>query len=511
MHKLIRPVEASSSGRGWSLALDLDAASGADHDEPLFLRIARAISADIRRGRLGPDARLPGSRALAASLGVHRNTVLAAYRELFAEGWIEARHGQGTFVSSALREADPLAAKRVQRNDARVPDRVGFPFSATPALASYPQYAKGVLRMLGGVPDLRLVPREAFARAQRRVLRRSPESLGYGDPAGHPRLRAALAGMLRSTRGLVIDAQDVLVTRGSQMALALAARVLVTPGDVVVVEALGYSPAIAAIAQAGAKIVPIGVDAHGLRVPLLAALCERERVRAVYVTPHHQYPTTVQLAPARRLELMALAARARFAVLEDDYDHEFHYEGRPLLPLASADPASHVIYVGTLSKVFAPGVRLGYAVAPRPVLLEMLRQRFYFDRQGDHASECAIAELIEDGELQRHTRRTRRIYQLRRNCCAALLEQQLGAALSFRVPNGGMALWARVAAHVDVDRLAVLAEQEGVIIQAGRQFRWDGKACPYIRVGYAGLDEAELAEAVRRLKRAIDKASRRAG
>jgi GntR family transcriptional regulator/MocR family aminotransferase len=502
------------------LGLDLDTnpavASGADHGQPLFLRIARAIAADIRRGRLAPDMRLPGSRALARGLAVHRNTVLAAYRELFAEGWIEARQGQGTYVSASLREAEPVAARRKWQpppTAARVPERVGFAFSAPPktTLASYRHYPKGVLRMLGGVPDLRLVPREAFARAQRRVLRRSPDSLGYGDPAGHPQLRAALSGMLQSTRGLVVTPDDVLITRGAQMALALAARVIVAPGDVVAVEALGYPAAIAAIAQAGARIVPIGVDAHGLRVPLLAALCERERVRAVYLTPHHQYPTTVPLAPARRLELMALAARARFAVLEDDYDHEFHYEGRPLLPLASADPASHVVYIGTLSKVFAPGIRLGYAVAPRPVLAEMTRQRFYFDHQGDHVSECALAELIEDGELQRHTRRTRRIYQLRRDHCVALLHQQLGAALEFRVPNGGMALWARLAEQVDSDRLAGLAEHEGVIIQAGRQFRWDGKACPYIRVGYAGLDEAELVEAVRRLKRAIDKASRRTG
>jgi GntR family transcriptional regulator/MocR family aminotransferase len=333
----------------------------------MFLRIARAIIADIRRGRLAPDTRLPGSRSLACTLQVHRNTVLAAYRELFAEGWIEARHGQGTFVSSELRDAltQPSAAHKQRVS----PNHVGFVWHPPPDDAlPYRTLPNGTLRLWGGLPDLRLVPNEAFARAQRRVLRLSPQVLGYGDPYGHPRLREALRHMLATTRGLALSADDLLITRGSQMALALAAQTLLQPGDVIAVEAFGYRPAWRAFTLAGARIVPVPVDQHGMRVSQLAELCAREPVRAVYVTPHHQYPTTVPLAPARRIELLALAARARFAVLEDDYDHEFHYEGRPVLPLASADQAAVVIYIGTLSKVFAPGLRIGYMRAPRPVL-----------------------------------------------------------------------------------------------------------------------------------------------
>ncbi|HEX4354809.1 MAG TPA: PLP-dependent aminotransferase family protein [Polyangiales bacterium] len=500
------PVPAPTA-RGFRLALDIAAADGGG---PLFVRIARALSADIRRGRLGPETRLPGSRALADSLGVHRNTVLAAYRELLAEGWIESQPGRGTFVSTDLRDAElPVKAQRAKPTPAaRSSERIGFAFGARSPAPPYRPVAKGVLRMLGGLPDLRLVPNEAFARAQRRTLRHSSEILGYGDPAGHPRLRSALADMLRNTRGLVASSEDVLITRGSQMALSLVACALIAPGDVVAVEALGYQPAFAALRQAGARLVPIAVDEQGLNVPLLAALIARERVRAIYLTPHHQYPTTVQLAPARRLELLALAARARIAVLEDDYDHEFHYEGRPLLPLASSDEAGVVIYIGTLSKVFAPGIRVGYVIAPRPLLSELTHQRFYLDRQGDHVTECALAELIEDGELARHTRRTRRVYQARRDRCATLLEQHFGAALQFQRPNGGMALWARVDRAVDTERWVELAEREGVLIQGGRQFRLDESETPYVRLGYAALDERELAEAVRRLKRAFHKARR---
>jgi len=483
--------------------LDIDGAG--EPDQPAFLRIARAISREIRRGRLKPHARLPGSRSLADSLNVHRNTVLAAFRELIAEGWIEPRHGQGTFVSAQLPE---LKARGIQRV---VKPRAGCAYEL-PASPLGPvggrAIPRGTLRMLGGTPDLRLLPAAALTRAVRRVLLRDPELLGYAHPAGHPPLRAALASMLRATRGLDVEAEGICVTRGSQMGLALTAEALLRPGDIVAVEAVGYRPAWQALLRVGAQIEPVAVDAHGLSVPQLSALCRQKKVRAVYLTPHHQYPTTVPLAPGRRLELLELARRERFVILEDDYDHEFHYEGRPLLPLASADERGSVVYIGTLSKVFAPGLRIGYVVAPPAVLEELLRRRYYLDRQGDHLTEAALAELIEDGELQRHTRRMRRTYQARRDHCVQLLRKHLGEVLSFEVPNGGMALWARAAPDIDVEAWLSNAVGKGVIFQTEQQFRWDEKAGPHLRLGYAALSEPELQRAVRRLQDSLPLRSR---
>lgn len=499
----VKPARESAQSRAeaFDWVLDIDAAG--EPDQPAFLRIARAISFEIRRGRLKPHARIPGSRSLAQSLGVHRNTVLAAYRELISEGWIEPRHGQGTFVSAQL----PDLKARSFRKDARVlkpAASVGYELPASPlGPVGGRAFPRGTLRMLGGLPDLRLVPGAALARALRRVLRRDPDLLGYAHPAGHPPLRAAIAGMLRATRGLNVEAEGVFVTRGSQMGLALTAESVLRPGDVAVVEAVGYRPAWQALNRAGAQIEPIAVDAYGMAVPQLEALCRQKRVRAVYLTPHHQYPTTVPLAPGRRLQLLELARRERFVIIEDDYDHEFHYEGRPLLPLASADEAGSVVYVGTLSKVFAPGVRIGYVVAPPALLQELLRRRYYLDRQGDHLTEAALAELIEDGELQRHTRRMRRTYHARRDHCAQLLAKHLGGALTFAVPNGGMALWARAAPEIDVEKWAKNAEAKGVVFQSEQQFRWDQEAGPHLRLGYAGLTEQELSRAVRRLKEAL--------
>jgi GntR family transcriptional regulator/MocR family aminotransferase len=485
----------------WDLALSLDDAA----DSPLFVQIARAVADDVRRGRLRPGAELPGSRALARSLGVHRNTVLAAYRELAAEGWIETSAARGTFVSSALPDPAPRRFAKKAALRAAVPAKLGFDLAgAAPDPHAARPLHPGALALTGGVPDVRLVPAALLARAYRKALRAEPKgALEYGDPRGHERLRAALAAMLSAVRGLAAGPDEVLVTRGSQMGIDLVARALVAPGDVVAVESFGYRPAWEALRLAGARLVPLPVDRDGLDVDALAALAAREKVRAVYVTPHHQYPTTAVLAPGRRLALLALAREQRMAILEDDYDHEFHYEGRPVLPLASADDAGVVIYVGTLSKILAPGLRIGFVVAPAPLVERLAVIRTFVDRQGDRAVERAVAELLEDGEVQRHARRVRRVYEDRRDALATALRDRLGDALSFDLPAGGMALWARVADGIDVDAWAERALAKKVAFYSGKRFAFDGRKRPYVRLGFAALDEKELREAVKRMASAL--------
>lgn len=481
---------------GWSFNLALAGEGG----PPVFLQIARALAEAVRAGRLRPGQRLPGSRRMAGDLGVHRNTVLAAYAELAAEGWIDASHGRGTFVSPSIPDERPRPLAGAARRSA-TPRRTGFALRAGgPALEPRHTHPAGALVLAGGVPDLRLVARAPLWRAYRRVLARGPvELLGYGDARGHARLRAALAGMLAATRGLAVAADELVVTRGSQMALHLVARALVAPGDLVAVEALGYRPAWEALRSAGARLVAVPVDADGIDVDRLRALAARRRLRAVYVTPHHQYPTTVPMSPARRLALLRLAGERGIAVIEDDYDNEFHYQGRPILPLASADPAGSVIHVGTLSKVLAPALRIGYLVAPPPLAERFTALRSITDGQGDSITEVAVADLIEDGELQRHVRRVRGVYRARRDAIAAALHSELGDALRFALPPGGMALWAGARRGIDVDAWAARARSGGVIVSTGREYAMDGRPRPFFRLGFAQRSEAEIAEAVRRL------------
>lgn len=482
--------------RPWDLVIDVER----DTALPPFLQIAHALTAEIQRGRLRPGDQLPGSRRLALSCRVHRNTVLAALAELIAEGWIETTPGRGTFVTRTIVNARGRPFSRRIALRAHVPAHVPFALPEAPAAYRPRHLPPGTLNLSHGAPDLRMVPARSLGRAYRRVLiTRGADVLGYGDPEGDATLRAALASMLSSTRGLSVEAGDVLVTRGSQMALTLAARALLRPGDAVAVEQFGYRPAWEAFRAAGATVVPVVVDREGIDVDALTRLAERMTLRAVYVTPHHQYPTTVTLKASRRLALLALARARRMAVIEDDYDHEFHYDGRPVLPLASADHAGLVVYIGTLSKILAPGLRIGYIVAPQAVLRTVGAIRSLLDIQGDLATEAAVATLIQDGELQRHVARVRRVYAGRRELLAHLLRKAFGEDVEFTIPSGGMSLWVHFRMAVDIEAWAERSLQRGVAWYTGRRYAFDRRPKPYARFNFAWLNERELPEAVRRM------------
>ena len=475
----------------WHLSVQLD-----DDGGPIFRRIAAAISGDIARGRLSAGERLPSSRALAGKLGVNRNTVIAAYDELRAGGWVEMLPTRGAFVVGVPDTARPTAVRVGE-----APDAPGFALDDDLALELPVARRPDLLLLLGGVPDLRLLPDRALARAYRAAVGSSRRHLDYGHPQGAVRLRDALSDLMSRVRGVPATAEQVCVVRGSQHGLYLVARTLLRPGDVVAVEGLGYRAAWQALRLAGAELVPVPVDGGGLDVDALARLCAQRPVRAVYLTPHHQYPTTVPLAPERRVALLELARRHRTIVIEDDYDYDFHFEGRPVLPLAATDRAGVVLYLGTMSKVLAPGLRLGYVVAPTAVIRRLVAYRSFVDGQGDHALEHAIASLLEDGEIQRHAHRACRIYRARRDALCAALAHAL-PQLQFTLPSGGMAIWAR-APGIDVDAWVSRGLAAGVAFQPETRFRFDAAAGPHLRLGFAACTPAELAVAVTRMSAAL--------
>jgi len=450
--------------------------------------LARAIRDDIRTGRLQPGQRLPGSRSLAARVQVGRSTVVRAYAELAAEGWLEGRPGSGMVVVGPHLEdqpAPPAPARETALGFALPAPPVHIPREPTPLDCRY--------RMEGGTPDLRSLPLTDLSRAIRRVLQgRGRTVVDYGDPGGDPKLRTVLSRWLAETRGLPDDPARLIPLRGSQMGLFLLSRVLLRPGDRVAVEAYGYQPAWGALQSAGAQLVGIPVDQDGLRVDLLP-----DDVRAVYLTPHHQYPTTALLSAPRRLALLAWARKHRVAVLEDDYDHEFHFGGRPVLPLAHLDRHGVVVSIGTLSKAFAPGLRLGWVHGPPPLITRLTEARRLVDRQGDHLMERAIAHLLEDGTIARHIRRMRRTYARRR---ALLYDLVADLPLHPVETAGGLALWCRT--DPCADTWSRNARTHSVFVRPGRTFRLDGRPCNHLRLGFAGLDEAELRAAIQRLTRA---------
>ncbi len=281
------------------------------------------------------------------------------------------------------------------------------------------------------------------------------------------------------------------------------ARTLIAPGDAVAVEAFGYPPARSVLKMAGARLLPIPLDEQGMDVAALEALLKHQRLRAVIVTPHHQFPTTAVMSRERRERLAELSLQHGFAIIEDDYDHEFHYEGKPVLPIAAGHGRGNVVYVGSLANLLAPGISTGFIVAPPPVFERLAGLRAASDAHSDAAMECAIAELFEDGELLRHVRRTQRIYHGRRDAFAAALKRHLGSALSFTIPQGGMALWARADGGIDVSAWATAGQREGVLFKDARTYDFFNREQPYMRLGFSYHDETELNEAALRMAQAL--------
>ncbi|WP_244487700.1 MULTISPECIES: PLP-dependent aminotransferase family protein [unclassified Aureimonas] len=483
------PVSRMELGRSMlEIAFELDEHSTA----PVFLQLSRVIIAAIDSGRLEPGRKLPGTRALAMSLRIHRNTVDAAYHEAVMQGWLVAEPSRGTFVARDL-PAMPTAGSihlGPAAEKGRVRSTVSLPTCGGPPMLFFSD----------GAPDARLLPRAELARAFRRALT-TPEFLrasGYGDPRGALALREALCEHLSAERGLALAPADILVTRGSQMALFLAAGALLERDEVIAVEEPGYPLAVTAFRAAGARVVGVPVDADGLSVEHLERLAvSQPKLRAVYVTPHHQYPTTVTMGAGRRIRLLDVARRHGLTIVEDDYDHEYRFDGKPVLPLASRAGDVPVLYVGSLSKVLAPGIRLGYATGPVDLLQRMADDRQAIDRQGDVPLEHAVAILLREGDLGRHARKTRRIYQARRDLLARSLTSKLGAYLDFAIPPGGLALWTRLLPGLDAERWSHEARRHGLAVTPAMSQCLDLVRAPQaFRLGFASLDEVETSRAV---------------
>jgi GntR family transcriptional regulator / MocR family aminotransferase len=471
----------------------------------VYLQIAHALIEEIRRGRLAPGNALPGTRELADSLDINRKTVVEAYDELAAQGWVKTDRTRGTFVSSELPVREEKNGTLRKLPPARMPDRPDYRLVGTaPNIPAFlPE--KDLLIFDDGAPDTRQVPVAALARAHRSALTLLAQRnrLGYGDPRGALALREAVSTMLNVDRGLSTTPDNVCLTRGSQMAIYLTTRILAGPRDCVAMEELSYPPARESFRAAGAEVLSIGLDESGMRIDELEETCRKKRVRAVYVTPHHQFPTTVLLKPDRRLRLLALAEQFGFAVVEDDYDHEFHFVHRPMLPLASFDPWGKVVYIGSMSKLLTPSLRLGYIAAPKSFVDRAAAEIMMIDRQGDPATELAVAQLIADGEIHRHTRKAMRLYAERRLMMETLLAERFGGRVEFTLPDGGLAIWVKFTEKVDMEGLVRTARAKGVMILPGNAFTISGRSIRATRLGFASMNAAELDSATRRLRQAL--------
>jgi len=467
---------------------------------PIYMQIIHALIRDIETGRLPSGTYLPSSRELAGALGVNRKTVVLAYEDLIAQGWLSTEGTRGTMVSRSLPTSAPASAATAGQRAAEIHYRVATPPERPLALPG----GTGI-KLDEGAPDGRLFPAEQLARATRSAIHRASRQnrMQYRDPRGSPDLREEVAGMLRSQRGLSVTAENICITRGSQNGLFLALQVLIEPGDAVIVETLTYEPAMAAIRALGGRIVPVRLDEGGIDVDEMEAACRRHAVRAIFLTPHHQFPTTIALRPERRLQVLEIARQFGVAIIEDDYDHEFHFQSQPLLPMAGYAPGQ-VIYLGSLSKLLLPALRIGYLAAPEAVIGAVAHRVSLTDGMGNTVTEDTAAELIRSGELRRHSRKAWKVYAERRQAFAALLEAHLGERCTFTMPDGGLAFWVRFAG--DLDAIETRAREQGLRFASHRSFIAEGVtgAESGLRLGFASLNPVEAERAVAALARATD-------
>jgi GntR family transcriptional regulator/MocR family aminotransferase len=434
------------------LSISLDTGS----DLPLYRQLHQSVRGAILEGRLRPGSRLPSTRVLATELEVSRNTVLLAYQQLEAEGYLEGRVGAGTWVASNL---------AVRRRAAREGDRsprgaCDLPVSRRcRALVDVPQpiaaLTDGGLAFAPSMPALDEFPWRTWTRLAKRHAANQRHVLRSGlDPAGYRPLREAIATYLGAARGVNCSADQIVIVHGAQQGLDLVARTLLEPGDAVCIEDPGYPGARGAFLAAGANLVGVPVDADGLDVGLLDRLAADPRV--IYVSPSHQFPLGMTLSSPRRHSLLRWASRHSAWIVEDDYDSEFRYSGQPPTALCGLDADGRVIYIGTFSKTLLPTLRSGYLVLPEALIEPFLRARVHADLFPPLLEQLMLADFIVEGHLARHVHRMRKLYRQRRDCLLAESRAPLAGLLELVPDETGLRLVGWLPRETD-DRVAARA------------------------------------------------------
>ena len=476
------------------LAIPMSAQRG-----PLFRQVYSALREAILSGSFRVGDKLPSTRDLAEQLGVSRTVVLAAYDQLLAEGFAEGRRGSGTYVASGIGGAAtrPRCAERSAKLRLA---RFGSAASAS-STATVPQQRPSPLGydFAYGRSDVELFPLEMWRRILLRCARKMPASgFDYGPASGNAALREAISSHLRRSRAVACDPSQIVIVNGSQQGLDLIARVLIEPGDRVVIEDPGYQGTTEVLRAAGAHLLPVSVDRDGLnpaRLPVGA--------RIAFVTPSHQFPTGAILPLARRLALLEWAKRENAVIVEDDYDGEFRYEGQPVESLQGLDREGRVVYIGTFSRTVFPSLRIGYLIAPTQLVPAFTGAKWLADRQTATLEQQALAEFISSGLYERYLRRVRRRNAARRAALLDAIETHLGDRVEVTGDGAGahVALWPR--RRIDEDTVTGDAASRGVRIYGMSRYFQRRPSRPGFILGYSRMTEREIREGIRRLGESV--------
>ncbi len=474
---------------------------------PLYLQLSNQFIELIKSHKIPPETKLPSSRSLSELLGVHRKTVVACYDELMLQGWVDSIPKKGTYVKASL---PILTQQEFLEEDSVLSNEANFKFSKNENFnKKRVNTDESWVLVDDGISDVRLTPLKDIARTYRRLCdrKRTIKSLSYGETFGSGKLRKVLASYLNKTRGLQYTEENILITRGSQMGIFLASKLLLEKDDIIVVGETNYIAADVTFSERTDRILRVPVDEDGIKTDDLEQLCKRKQIKAVYVTSHHHHPTTVTLSAERRIHLLNLAKEYRFAIVEDDYDYDFNYNHAPILPLASHDTQGNVVYIGSICKTVAPVFRIGYLIGPKDFVEEASRVRRYVDRQGDALLELTFADFIESGDLDRHIKKTLKTYQQRRDFFCEQFQQELCDYFEFDIPKGGMAVWVKLKSPYTWKEVSEVAKKYK--LELGEWQRYDVSRTGHnaIRIGFASKNEEEIEELVMCFKKTFQEIS----
>ncbi|MEM6842579.1 MAG: PLP-dependent aminotransferase family protein [Bacteroidota bacterium] len=475
-------------------------------EQAIYLQISNEILKRITEGTITSGHKLPSSRQLSELLQVNRRTVIAAYEELETQGWIETISHRGSFVSHELpvlhqKHFSTFGVENVPENNKNswLPNKFDF----------LTERAEGHFKIKhtidAGYPDVRLAPARELSRNLNALARskRYASLMNYSDQFnGDIKLREALIQNLAETRSIHINPNQIFVTRGSLMAFNLLFQLLLEPGDSVVVAQISFKVVNQIIQVHGGQLVKVDIDEEGIDVDAIETVCQRKKIRAVFVMPHHNNPTTVTLSAKRRMKLLQLAQKYQFAIIEDDYDYDYHFSSSPILPMTSADRFENVIYVGSLSKTIAPGLRMGYVVASEETIRQLSTLSRIVDCHGNHSLERAVAILYQDGNIRRYLKKSLRLYRQRRDLFCKALQERLGDKVQFQVPEGGLAIWVHFTGGRNVKEIRQQALKLGLRLPKTVFQDEQRNDINAIRMGFASLNDKEVNEAIKLLTKA---------
>lgn len=468
---------------------------------PIYRQIAIALINAISQGVLKANTHLPSTRDLAKLLAVHRKTIVAAYEELEAQDWVVTVPRKYVAVSAKIPDLKPKQWMADAREELPYSIfKLAFKQIDIPNEKTANTWPAVIID--DGFPDVRLSPIDDLLKIYRSYTSKKHmiKSATFGTAQGSLKLREVLAANLSETRGLNIEKENILITHGAQMSIYLAAQLLLGQGDVIVVGKPNYAMATKVFEQTEARVIEVEVDDCGLIVDDIQAICKEMAVKAIYVIPHHHYPTTVTMSIERRIALLKLSQQYGFAIIEDDYDYDYHYASSPYLPLASSPHTGNIIYIGSFSKLLDPSIRLGFMVAPFNFIEQAVALRKLIDVGVDGYMQNAIADLIKQGELKRHIKKAKKCYFFRRDYLDALLQLHLSAYVEYVLPSGGMAIWVVLK---EPSRIEQLINHPELTIK-----RVDVELNAF-RFGFASMNEGEMEQAVLVLRTVLDRKERK--